>query len=33
MFIATWGIALSAWRYGRIEERWSTHLEDAEPVD
>ncbi|HWE13349.1 MAG TPA: HoxN/HupN/NixA family nickel/cobalt transporter [Solirubrobacteraceae bacterium] len=23
MFIATWAIALSVWRYGRIEERWS----------
>jgi high-affinity nickel-transport protein len=29
MFIATWAIALSIWRFGRIEERWSAHLEDA----
>ncbi len=29
MFVATWAIALSVWRFGRIEERWSTHLEDA----
>jgi nickel/cobalt transporter (NiCoT) family protein len=28
MFVATWVIALSIWRFGRIEERWSTHLED-----
>ena len=30
MFIATWVIALTVWRFGRIEERWSAHLEDAE---
>ena len=29
MFIATWAIALTIWRVGRIEERWSAHLEDA----
>jgi high-affinity nickel-transport protein len=29
MFVATWAIALSIWRYGRIEERWSAHLQDA----
>ena len=29
MFIATWAIALAIWRLGRIEERWSAHLEDA----
>jgi high-affinity nickel-transport protein len=29
LFIATWAIALSVWRYGHIEERWSAHLEDA----
>jgi nickel/cobalt transporter (NiCoT) family protein len=23
MFLATWAIALSVWRFGRIEERWS----------
>jgi nickel/cobalt transporter (NiCoT) family protein len=26
MFVATWAIALSVWRLGRIEERWSAHL-------
>jgi nickel/cobalt transporter (NiCoT) family protein len=31
MFVATWAIALSVWRYGRIEERWNTHLQDADP--
>jgi high-affinity nickel-transport protein len=30
MFIATWVIALSMWRFGRIEERWSAHLTDTE---
>ncbi len=29
MFIATWVIAYLIWRLGRIEERWSTHLEDS----
>jgi nickel/cobalt transporter (NiCoT) family protein len=29
MFIATWAIALTIWRLGRIEERWSAHLNDA----
>jgi nickel/cobalt transporter (NiCoT) family protein len=27
MFVATWAIALSVWRFGRIEERWSTQPE------
>ena len=26
MFVATWAIALSVWRFGRIQERWSAHL-------
>ena len=30
MFVATWAIALSIWRFGRIEERWSTHLKEGE---
>ncbi|MFZ0042826.1 MAG: HoxN/HupN/NixA family nickel/cobalt transporter [Solirubrobacteraceae bacterium] len=29
MFIATWAIALTVWRWGHIEERWSAHLHDA----
>ena len=29
MFIATWVIAFLVWRLGRIEERWSTHLDDS----
>jgi high-affinity nickel-transport protein len=33
MFIATWGIAISIWRFGRIEERWSTSLADSRPVE
>jgi len=33
MFIATWVIALSVWRYGRIEERWAANLSDANPAD
>ena len=27
LFIATWAIALAIWHFGRIEERWSGHLE------
>jgi nickel/cobalt transporter (NiCoT) family protein len=29
MFVATWLIALTIWRLGRIEERWSAHLDDS----
>jgi nickel/cobalt transporter (NiCoT) family protein len=29
MFATTWVVALSVWRFGHIEERWSAHLEDA----
>ena len=30
MFIATWAIAVSVWRYGRIEERWDADLPDVD---
>jgi high-affinity nickel-transport protein len=30
MFVGTWAIALSVWRFGRIEERWSADLADNE---
>ncbi|GAC1318625.1 MAG: HoxN/HupN/NixA family nickel/cobalt transporter [Thermoleophilaceae bacterium] len=26
MFVATWAIALAIWRFGRIEQRWSTGM-------
>jgi high-affinity nickel-transport protein len=29
MFVATWAIALSVWRFGRIEERWNASLRDG----
>ncbi|MGH3266764.1 MAG: HoxN/HupN/NixA family nickel/cobalt transporter, partial [Trebonia sp.] len=29
LFVVTWAIALSVWRFGRIEERWSAHLDRA----
>ncbi len=32
MFAATWAIALSVWHFGQIEQRWSTHLDDREPL-
>jgi high-affinity nickel-transport protein len=28
LFVATWLLALAVWRFGRIEERWSTALTD-----
>jgi high-affinity nickel-transport protein len=33
MFVATWVIALVIWRLGRIEDRWSAHLEDSRALD
>jgi high-affinity nickel-transport protein len=32
LFVATWVLALTIWRFGRIEERWSAHLGDSEVV-
>jgi nickel/cobalt transporter (NiCoT) family protein len=32
MFIATWAIALTIWRYAHIEQRWTAHLGDSEPA-
>ncbi|MBV9940575.1 MAG: HoxN/HupN/NixA family nickel/cobalt transporter [Solirubrobacterales bacterium] len=29
MFIATWATAMSVWRFGHIEERWSAHLSQS----
>jgi high-affinity nickel-transport protein len=29
MFIATWVVALSIWRFGHIEERWSARIRDS----
>ena len=31
IFVATWAIALSVWRLGHIEERWSAQLIPGEP--
>jgi len=28
MFVATWVTALAIWRFGRIEERWTAHLDN-----
>ena len=27
LFVLTWALALGVWRYGRIEERWSTGVQ------
>ena len=32
LFVLTWVIALSIWRFGRIEEKWNAHLLVAEPA-
>ncbi len=32
LFVATWVVALSVWRLGRIEERWSAQLQPTEPA-
>ena len=32
MFVATWAIALSVWKFGHIEERWNTHLAPSDPA-
>jgi high-affinity nickel-transport protein len=29
LFLLTWLVALAVWRFGRIEDRWTTHLRDA----
>ena len=31
LFVATWVVALSIWRFGRIEERWSAQVRTAGP--
>jgi high-affinity nickel-transport protein len=33
LFVVTWAIALVIWRLGRIEERWSAHLENSGALD
>jgi high-affinity nickel-transport protein len=30
MFVLTWAVALSVWRFGHIEQRWTAHLSDTE---
>ncbi|WP_375476197.1 HoxN/HupN/NixA family nickel/cobalt transporter [uncultured Jatrophihabitans sp.] len=30
LFVVTWIIALSVWRFGHIEEKWSAHVRQAE---
>jgi high-affinity nickel-transport protein len=30
MFVATWAIALSVWKFGHIEERWTAHLGESQ---
>jgi high-affinity nickel-transport protein len=30
LFVMTWVVALSVWRFGRIEEKWTAHLRPSE---
>lgn len=30
LFVVTWAIALSVWRFGRIEERWTAKLQPSD---
>jgi nickel/cobalt transporter (NiCoT) family protein len=30
LFVATWALALAIWRFGRIEQRWTAHLNGPE---
>jgi high-affinity nickel-transport protein len=32
MFVATWATALTVWKLGRIEERWSAHLSEGDAL-
>jgi high-affinity nickel-transport protein len=32
LFVLTWVVALSVWRFGRIEEKWSAGMKAAEPA-
>jgi high-affinity nickel-transport protein len=32
LFVLTWVVALSVWKFGRIEEKWSAALRDAAPA-
>ncbi len=32
LFVMTWAIALAVWRFGRIEEKWTAHLQPNEPA-
>ncbi len=32
LFVVTWAVALSVWRFGRIEERWTARLQQTEPA-
>jgi high-affinity nickel-transport protein len=27
LFVAAWAVSVGIWKYGRIEERWSAHLQ------
>jgi high-affinity nickel-transport protein len=32
LFVLTWAIALAIWHFGDIEEKWTAHLQQTEPV-
>jgi high-affinity nickel-transport protein len=32
LFVATWAVALAVWRFGRIEQRWESRLQEWQPA-
>ena len=32
LFVVTWAVALAVWRFGRIEQRWESHLIEWKPA-
>jgi high-affinity nickel-transport protein len=32
LFVVTWAVALSIWRFGRIEEKWTAKLQPTDPA-
>ncbi|MGI8578687.1 MAG: HoxN/HupN/NixA family nickel/cobalt transporter [Nocardioidaceae bacterium] len=33
LFVLTWAVAIAVWRFGRIEEKWSAHLQPGPSTD
>jgi high-affinity nickel-transport protein len=33
LFVVTWVVAVAVWRFGHVEDRWTSHLRDQAPAD